>query len=92
MESCYQNFDFIAIDQNNNIAKEHVTLDIKIPDIEVIDLKKSGEETADIIAKDFGVSKGYAYSHNPGGKNFQREQITKGAAVSAVKIRERAGI
>jgi hypothetical protein len=26
-------------------------LNIKIPDIEVIDLKKSGETTADIIAK-----------------------------------------
>ena len=46
-----ESFDFIAIDQNNNIAKEHVTLNIKIPDIEVIDLKQSGEKTADIIAK-----------------------------------------
>lgn len=46
-----QSFDFIAIDQNNNITKETVTLNIKIPDIEVIDVKKSGEKTADIIAK-----------------------------------------
>ena len=33
------------------MAKETVNLDIKIPDIEVIDLKKSGEATADVIAK-----------------------------------------
>jgi hypothetical protein len=46
-----QTFEFIAIDQNNNIAKEIVTLSIKIPDIQVIDIKKSGEETADVIAK-----------------------------------------
>ena len=36
-----QSFDFIAIDQNGNIAKEVVTLDIQIPGIEIIDLKKS---------------------------------------------------
>gem|GEM_PF-2735657 len=46
-----QTFEFIAIDQNNNVAKEIVTLSIKIPDIQVIDIKKSGEETADVIAK-----------------------------------------
>lgn len=46
-----QSFDFIAIDQNNNVTKEHVDINIKIPEIEVIDVKKSGEETADIIAK-----------------------------------------
>lgn len=46
-----QSFDFIAIDQNDNIAKEVVTLSISIPDIEIIDLKKSGETTADIVAK-----------------------------------------
>lgn len=46
-----QNYDFIAIDQNGNIAKETVTLKIMIPDIQIIDLKKSGEDTADIIAK-----------------------------------------
>jgi len=46
-----QSFDFIAIDQNNNITKETVSLNIKIPDIEVIDMKKSWETTADIIAK-----------------------------------------
>lgn len=46
-----QTFEFIAIDENDNIAKEIVTLNINIPDIEVIDIKKSGEKTADIIAK-----------------------------------------
>lgn len=46
-----QEYDFIAIDQNNNITKETVTLSIQIPDIEVIDLKKTGEATAEIIAK-----------------------------------------
>lgn len=46
-----QRFDFIAIDQNNNRAKKTVTLNIKIPNIEVIDVKKSGETTAEIIAK-----------------------------------------
>ncbi len=46
-----QSYDFIAIDQNNNIAKQTVTIDIKIPGIEVIDVKKSGEATADIVAK-----------------------------------------
>jgi hypothetical protein len=46
-----ESFDFIAIDQNNNVAKETVTLNIKIPDIEVIDMKKSTEETAEVIAK-----------------------------------------
>ena len=46
-----QDFDFIAIDQNNNITKERVTVHISIPDIQVIDVKKSGDTTADIIAK-----------------------------------------
>ncbi len=46
-----QTFDFIAIDQNNNITKETVRLTITIPEIEIIDLQKSGEETADIIAQ-----------------------------------------
>ena len=36
-----QTYDFIAIDQNNNIAKETVRLNINIPGIEVINLKKS---------------------------------------------------
>lgn len=46
-----QRFEFIAIDQNNNITKESVSINIKTPDIEVLDVKKTGEETADIIAK-----------------------------------------
>lgn len=46
-----ENYTFIALDQNGNIAKEIVTVDIKIPDIEVIDFKKNGEKTADIIAQ-----------------------------------------
>ncbi len=46
-----ENYTFIALDQNGNVAKEIVTLEIKIPEIEVIDLKKSGKETADIIAQ-----------------------------------------
>jgi hypothetical protein len=46
-----ESYDFIAIDQNNNIAKETVKLNIGIPTIEVIDLKKSWQETANIIAK-----------------------------------------
>jgi len=36
-----QKFDFIAIDQNNNVTKETVTLNIDIPDIEVTDVKKN---------------------------------------------------
>lgn len=46
-----QQFDFIAIDQNNNSSKQHVSLNIKIPDLEIVDVKKTGKETADIIAK-----------------------------------------
>lgn len=46
-----ENYTFIALDQNGNIAKEIVTVDIKIPDIEVIEFKRSGEKTADIIAQ-----------------------------------------
>lgn len=46
-----QTFDFIAIDQNNNITKETVRLTITIPEIKIIDLQKSDEETADIIAQ-----------------------------------------
>jgi hypothetical protein len=44
-------FHFTAIDQNGNIAQETANIHIKIPDIEIIDLKKNGEETTDIIAK-----------------------------------------
>ncbi|HBB03413.1 TPA: hypothetical protein DCZ39_00705 [Patescibacteria group bacterium] len=36
-----QSYDFITIDQNNNITKETVTLSIETPDIEVMDVKKS---------------------------------------------------
>ncbi|MCX6825442.1 MAG: VCBS repeat-containing protein [candidate division SR1 bacterium] len=46
-----QNFDFIAIDQNNNITKQNISVNIATPDIEVLDVKKTGEATADIIAK-----------------------------------------
>ncbi len=46
-----QSYDFIAIDQNDNITKEKVTLTIKVPGIEVIDVKKSWPTTAEIIAK-----------------------------------------
>lgn len=46
-----QSYDFVAIDQNNNITKQTVTLNIKVPDIEIVDMKKTGEETADIVAK-----------------------------------------
>ena len=44
-------FDFIAIDQNNNITKESVTVSIKIPDIEILNLKKTWEETTEVIAE-----------------------------------------
>ncbi len=46
-----QHIDFIAIDQNNNITKQTITVNINTPNIEIIDLKKSGKNTADIIAK-----------------------------------------
>lgn len=46
-----QQFEFIAIDQNNNSAKQQVKLSIKTPDLEIVDVKKTGKDTADIIAK-----------------------------------------
>lgn len=46
-----QQFEFIAIDQNNNSAKQQVKLNIKTPDLEIVDVKKTGKDTADIIAK-----------------------------------------
>ena len=45
-----QQYEFIAIDQNNNIAKQQVTINIKVPEIEIVDLKKS-QGAAEIIAK-----------------------------------------
>jgi hypothetical protein len=46
-----ERYDFVAIDHNDNVTKETVNLSIQIPNIEVIDLKKTWEKTAEIIAK-----------------------------------------
>lgn len=46
-----QVFELRARDQNGNNAREIVTVNIKIPTIEIVDVNKTGDGTADIIAK-----------------------------------------